>query len=413
MPIGIENRDSSFFTVESPDIKLTQKEFSNNLLSLTIIERTNAMPQGTLAFYDPDFRFSRILRTGVSLVLSWGYRNLNETPDSLLANKLNTDEISGSLIRRGLRGFVSSPSGEGGADGVVRYNCNFTAYGFRGDKQSKLFTEGTKASVISQAFDDLGISPAKRLIDFSLGTDVVTPDKAVRQDETTFLFLTRLAKEWRTLFQVGFSPIGEPIAIFIDPNKIIDNNYPRWALGAIGKSNVIGYKGKLNNVKSYKWKSNESESGVGDNVRLDIINGKIVFRRFVAEQEKVVSYRLNEEAIQKVFKDAGDLQSQTELLTELLSKKDFESIKHFFVPVTTTTAPQGFGYRINCEMIGNPLYTPPNQIVINNGFPDRLGGKEAIYYLNTVTHRIDRSGYNMSVEIIDVFTLSPIGLPVR
>lgn len=413
--IGLENKDSSFFTIESPDIALQGFDFNKNLISLSITEKMSAMPQGTLTFYDPNHYFSRVLRTGVRLIISWGYRNLNNTPDSLIAEKLNFDEVSGQIVRRGFEGFVSSPSGGGSANGVVTYNCNFTAFGFRGKEESKIYSEGTKQTVIQKAFDDLGIDPIRRYINFTLQNDSVTIDKFIRQEESTFAFLNRLAIEWQSIFHVAFSPDGKSIGMFIDVNRIGTVSLPLWALNAKGFSNVLGYKGELNNVKSYKWSSSESESGIGDNVKMDIVDGQIIFRRYVAEEESVITYRLDQKKIQEVFSDAAidGLGQQIKLTQELLSKKDFESIKHFFIPVETTTAPQGFGYRLNCEMIGNPLYIPGNLIKINNGFPDRLGGTQSKWYLQGVSHTIDSSGYNMSIEVVDVFNLSPIGLPVR
>jgi hypothetical protein len=411
--IGIENKDSSFFTIESSDVSLTGTDFNKNLISLSITERSAGMPTGTLTFYDPKHIFSRILRTGVSLAISWGYRNQNADIGSLLSKKLNFDEVTGGLIRRGLKGFISSPKGKGNSSGVVTYDCNFTAYGFRGEKQSKIYDSGTKKDVISLAFNDLGVSPIKRLIDFTLGQDTVSSIKSIRQDESTFLFIQRLAKEWRALFQIGFSPAGETIALFIDPNKLNTTQYQTWALGAIGLSNIIGYKGEINNEISYSWSSNESESGVGDNVKLDIVDGKIIFRKYSAEQKKVITYRLDIEKIQDVYNDADNFDQQIKITKELLSKKDFESIKHFFIAEQSSTAPTGYGYRINCEMIGNPLVSPPNQVIINNGFPDVLGSSDSIWFFENVTHNINNSGYKMSVEIIDVFTLSPIGMAIR
>ena len=415
MPIGILNKDSSFFTVESPDITLENQDFSKNLISLTITEKTSAMPQGALQFYDPKHYYSRILRTGARLRISWGYKSYFETPDSLLAKTLNFDEVTGELVRRGYEGFVSSPTGGGSGDGIITYNCNFTAFGFRGEKESKIHSTGTKASIVSKAFDALGISETKRLIDFSFGTDKVTADRYIRQDQTTFAFLNRLAIEWRAFFHVGFSPDGESIAIFIDEARIGNENLPKWILGATGKSNIIGYKGELNNVISYTWNSSESESGIGDNVRLDIVDGQIIFRRYVAEEERVVTYRLDEKKIQDVYSDNTNqgLEQQIKLTQDLLSKNDFEQIKHFFTPVESTTAPSGYGYRINCEMIGNPLFIPGSIIKINNGFPDRLCAEQSKWYMQTVTHKIDRAGYFMSIEVVDTFNLSPVGLVIR
>jgi len=410
--IGLENKDTSFFTVESPDVTLKDVNFSKNLISLNIQEKMGAIPQGSLSFYDPNHYFSRILRTGVRLIISWGYRNALDTPDSLIERKLNFDEVSGNLIRRGYQGFVSSPTGSGGKDGNVVFNCNFSSFGFRGEDESKLYTTGNKASVVNKAFDDIGIT--KKYIDFTLGGDLVTVDKYVRQDESTFAFLNRMAVEWQAFFHVAFSPDGDPVGVFIDKNKIGSTSLPLWVLNARGKSNAIGWKGELNNVISYKWSSSESERGVGDNVRLDIVDGQIQFRQYSAEQEKVVTWRLDQTKIQNAFAGAGSegLDSQIKLTQELLSKNDFEEIKKFFTPVDQTTAPDGYGYRLNCEMIGNPLYIPGNLIAVKNGFPDRIGGDQSKWYLHSVSHKIDRSGYMMSIEVVDVFNLSPIGLPV-
>lgn len=412
--IGLENKDSSFFSIESSDIELSGVDFNKNLISLNINEQMGSLPKGSLQFYDPKHYYSRILRTGVKLIISWGYKNLLTTPDSLIANNLNFDEVTGQLVRRGYEGFCSSPTGSGGADGVIRYNCNFLAWGFRGEEVSKTYIGGKKKDIISQAFNDLGISPTKRMIDFTLGDDSVTADKYTRQDESTFAFLARLAIEWKAIFHVAFSPSGESVGIFIDSNKIGTIPLATWILEAGGLSNAIGYKGELNNVISYSWSSSESESGVGDNVRLDFVDGQIVFRQYVAEEEKVITWKLDEKKIQEAYKVAGleGQESQIRLTKELLSKEDFESIKHFFIPVEQTTAPSGYGYRVKCKMIGNPLYIPGNLIILNNGFPDRLGGDQSKWYLNSVNHSIDRSGYNMDIEIVDVFNLSPIGLPI-
>jgi len=411
--IGLENKESAFFTVESPDVELTEVNFNKNLISLNIMEKMGALPTGTLSFYDPKHYFSRILRTGVTLRISWGYKNALETPDSLLAKKLNFDEITGQLIRRGFEGFVSSPTGSGSNDGVVTYNCNFTSWGFRGEEFGDVYKTGKKKNVISQAFDKLGISSTKRLIDFTLGEDSIT-DKYVRQEESTFAFLNRLSIEWQAFFHVAFSPAGESVGMFIDKNKVGTTPFPSWVLNATGSSYVIGYMGELNNVKSYTWTSSESEKGVGDNVRLDIVDGQIQFRQYVAEEEKVITWRLNLKKIQETYGEAasGGLYEEIKLFRELWSKNDFESIKHFFTPVEQTTAPSGYGYRLNCEMIGNPLFIPGSLIKIQNGFPDRLGGDQGKWYLHSVNHKIDRSGYNMSIEVVDVFNLSPIGLPV-
>lgn len=425
--IGISNKDSSFFSIESPDVDLVESDFAKDLISLSVTERMDGMPQGTLRFNDPKHYFSRILRTGAKLTISWGYRKRDIAPDSLLTKKLNLDEVTGQLVRRGLEGFVTAPSGGGASNGVVTYNCNFTSYGFRGEDRSKKFNNGTKADVISQVMDRIGVDPKRRLIDFLVGSDVLNTEREVRQDETDYRFLTKKAREWKALFSVGYAQDGASVAIFIDPWKVGNIPFSKWKTGASGFSHILGYKGELSNIISYTWKSNESESGVGDSVKMEIVDGQPVFRRYIAKQQEIITYRLDTEKVAEVFKDqAAGLGSQTKIFKELFSTKTFKEIEHFFDPIRSTTAPFGFGYRINAQMIGNPLFSPPNQIVFNNGIPDRIltseikstfekrvPGKTQIqnkFYLNEVTHTIDRSGYLMKSEIIDTFALSDIGL---
>jgi hypothetical protein len=144
--IGIENFDSSFFTIESDDLDflnnkkstgnimsrqqgqkfmeeagaLTNAVMSKALISLTITERMEGLPQGTIQLYDPDNIYSRILRSFARLKISWGYKKWLETPDSLLAKKINLDEISGSIVRRGLEVMISNPSGGGESENHKR-----------------------------------------------------------------------------------------------------------------------------------------------------------------------------------------------------------------------------------------------------------------------------------------------------
>ena len=45
--IGIENKDSSFFTIESSDIDLGNLNLSKNLISLNISEQMDSMATGS------------------------------------------------------------------------------------------------------------------------------------------------------------------------------------------------------------------------------------------------------------------------------------------------------------------------------------------------------------------------------
>jgi len=411
---GLENKDASFFTIESPDITLPESSFEKYLISLSIEESMGALSAGSLTFYDPNNYFSRVLRTGVRLIISWGYKRTLAELETLGENQFNLDEVSGQLARRGYLCFVNNPSGGGDANGVITYNCNFTTSGFQGEELSQVYTQGTKKSVVDDALDNLGISRTNRFVNFTLGSDSVTTDKGVRQDESTFAFLNRLSIEWKALFYVAYGANGKPVAVFIDRNVVGKTPLPLWVMNATGGSNALGYKGKLSNVISWRWSSSESEKGVGDHVSAEIVDGQIQYRQYVATQEKVITWRLDNEKIQTVFDEAGadGIAAQLQLTQDLLDTKTFDEVKHYFTPFEDTTAPTGYGYRLSCEMIGNPLMMPGSAIKLINGFPDRLGGGNAKWFVQSVSHRIDSAGYTMKVEITDVFNLSPIGLPV-
>lgn len=411
--IGLQNRDSSFFTVDSNDVRLRTREMSRDLISFALTERIGALPQGTLSFYDKHDSYSRILRTGANLRVTWGYRNLDLLNNNFV-NNISLDEISGSLIRRGYSGFVTSPGGSGGSDGVKIYNCNFTSHGFRGIQKRESYSSGTKASVVLEAMVEMGIPPTNAIIDFDIGTDAVTEDKKVYRDNSAYRFLTIRAKEWRAVFSVAFDPAGIPFGVFVSPQKVGRADIKLRKEGATGSTHNIGYKGELNNVISYTWKSNESQSGVGQNIVIDVVDGQPVFRRFIAAQETVITYKLDVAKVHEEFEDAAldGFASQNRWVQDMLNVKTFAEIERFFVQQRSTTAPQGFGYKIQLKMIGNALYSTPNIVSLKNGFPGRLGNSQTIYYLNEVSHKIDRSGYNMSCEIVDAFTFSQAGIVV-
>jgi hypothetical protein len=412
--IGITNRDSSFVTIESPDVQVKDSDLSKYFQTFSITERSNAMPQGSLTFNDPDHILSKILRIGARIKLSWGYKDFGTTLQSLLPVDLNFDEITGPLVRRGYEGIVTSPKGSGGQNGKITYNCNFTGIGFRGIDTKNEFSSGKKRDVVNKVFDDIGVSSTFRFVNFSRGDENVTPTQSVRQDETSFRFLTNKAKEWRALFMLSYLPSGEIGGIFIDPGNLDQNPFVRWMFSSTGNSHYLDYGGSVSNVQSYTWTNLQGESGVGDNVQLEIVNGEIVFRQFVVEEQKVTTYRLNQEKVQSIFQDqSADITTKTRIMQDYLSTKSFDQVKHFFDPVESSTAPQGYGYRLKAKMLGNPLFSPPSLIRIGTGFPEQIGNSQTSWYLESVTHNIDISAYLMDIEVVDAFAKSPVGLVIQ
>ncbi len=119
MSININNKDSSFFTIVSPDIVETEQDLTSKIISLTINEEMGRLPYGTLTLYDPTLIYSRILRNGLKLDVTWGYKRWDDSEKSVVLVSLNTDEISGRRERRGFNAIVSAPSGSGTQDGKL------------------------------------------------------------------------------------------------------------------------------------------------------------------------------------------------------------------------------------------------------------------------------------------------------
>ena len=412
MSVNINNKDLSFFTVTSPDIEETEQDLTSKIISLTINEEMGRLPFGTLTLYDPTQVYTRILRNGLKMDITWGYKVFDDGEKTKVLVNLNTDEMTGRRERRGFNAIISSPSGSASQGGQVVYNCNFSSLGFRGDEYSRDFEDMKKKDIVRRVFDELGVSSAFRDIRFQLGEQELSGDTKVRQDETNFQFLVRMSYEWRALFRLGHTPKGEIAGIFIDPDYLNRTYFHDWTTGGKGQSNYFDFMGAVSNVISYTWKNNEGENGVGDNVQMTMIDGKPTFLRFVQENEKVVAYRLVPERIGEELTKKGlesGIQGQTRLMKDWLNVKDFEQIKRFFVPIESSTAPQGFGYEIKAKMIGNPLVSPPTIANFGEGFPERIGNIQTKWYVRKVAHTINNTGYFMDVEIVDAFAISPTG----
>jgi len=409
---GLSNKDSSFFEIQSPDVSIDDLIMTKDLISLTIVEEMGKLPVGTIQLYDPNFIYARILRTGVSVNLAWGYKNADVSVQQNLANILNLDEFKGTIERRGLQMMCLQPSGGASVNSLVHFNANLMAIGLRGEDQVRVFRSGTKGSVVRQVLTEMGV--AIQDVRFERQLEVITSETEIRQWESNFAFLTRMAsREWRTLFSMNYTPSGKLAAVFIDPWLIGTSAYQKFVTGGSGGSNYLDYKGQVSNVISYNWTNNEGEQGQGQNVRMLIVDGKATFVRYVVQDDKVITYQLRPDRIKEEFDrkgtDSGFL-GQTELLKDFLSVKDFVTIERFFDPIEEKTAPQGLGYKVNARMFGNPMITASNIAKFGQGFPDQIGSSSTKWYIRQVVHTINRDGYFMEVEIADAYTLTPTGV---
>lgn len=429
MSIGLNNKDSSFFIIESPDIETKYQNISRQVISFSYIEEMQKLGMGSLVLYDPDLTLARMFRVGARLLISFGYKKSDTALQSQLGNMMNANEMIGQIERRGILAYVVNPSGSASPQGVITYNMNFGEFGFRGNKEEIIYNSGTKADIIAQVFDRMKISPALRDIRFDRGVAQVTNYNPIIQEETDFKFLSTKAYEWQAIFRIAYTQSGDIAGMFLSPRYLGTSPFQNQILEATGSSNYFDYRGKVANVISYSWENKEGENGTGDNTILSIVDGQIVARKYIAEQQKVVTYRLNTDKIQEHLASAdakNGVQGQMEFVSQYLGVNDFAVLVHdgFFTPIESCTAPQGYGYSINCHVLGNPLITPPNEALFGDNFPDQIGkvilpghaytgnitsSQKNKWFIRKVTHSISMSGYFTDVEIVDAFSISPTG----
>jgi hypothetical protein len=415
MGIGLTNKDMSFFSVESDDIDLEKQVMSQDIQNLTITEELGKMDTGSITFNDPNHFYSRVLRTGVTLRIAWGYAMFGSDL-SIPENLFNADEFSQNLERRGLRVLVVGPQGRADEQGRVTYNCNFQALDMRGSNNFVRYTSGNKGDVIGQIMDRLGIDPAHRDINFQRMQEKITPSTEVMQWESDFKTLARLSIEWRTVFRMGYAQDGAPVGIFVDPWAIGDSPATATLSGA-ATSVYYDYRGgyinqpgaaAIANVQSYSWKDQSGESGVGDNIQMRWVGGKPVFYHYVAETQSVTVWELNEGAMQAELDRHENFLDKAAVIKEWVGARTFEQIKDYFTPIKQETAPQGSGIITNIVTIGNPMFTAGLRAELGPGFPERVRQKGVAVYIRKVAHKID-ANYMCDHELVDAFVLSPTG----
>lgn len=423
--IGITNKDSSFFSIKSKDIftpdSLEDKDnvtdlIEKDVISLTVNEEIDQMTKGSVTLYDPNDLYADNLIEGIELDIAWGYKSFGEILRKIKVEKPDKDEIESNADRRGLKAIIMNPQGTGDQTGVNTYTFSFYGNEILAAKKVKKFETGKRKDVIAELFNELNVVIG--IINFKQGNDSVTKKTAVRQDSTPFKLLTELSRQWNAFMIVTRNQKGELIGVFIDPERLDQEDIIRKIFNVNGTLRTFQYKqGEFSNVISYTWKRHIGEGVIGDNARITIINGVVNIQRFDAKTETVKTWRLNNDKIKKELETRDSISEKLKLTKQWLQVKDFAQIEKFFDEIENSTAPQGLGYTINLKLRGDPMIAPPLRIKMDKGFPGRLqqqpkalGGKRVKdgvkYYIRKVTHTIDRSGYNMDCEVGDVVAIT-------
>ena len=410
--IGLHNADSSFFDINIDDVKVTKQAINDDVISLSIIEEVGKAASGTLQLYDPNLEYPSLLRMGMKLSITWGYKSADTSIEVLQAVKENSQEMQGSFQREGMTAYIMSPSGNGNSKGLSIYNCNFYGTEWSKTENRKVYGTGrSKYDVIVELFGNLKIVAYD--IAFTRGSELITDDTQLLQWESDFRFLQRCARDWKCVFRVGYTPSGTLYGMFIDHDKFDLVQFNKITTGAsFGNSIQLDWKWGLANVKEYSWQNHAGESGSGDHVNIQWINGKPTFIRYIAENETVRAYRFVPSKVTEELKrrgNTGGIASQTEYLKWATAQIDFNSMrelvtKGYFVPVDESTSPQGLGYSVNVKMLGNPLITPPIYAKFGEGFPHSLASSQFKMFMRKVEHVIDKTGYKINAEIVDTLT---------
>ena len=424
MSIGIFNRDSSFFSVDAPSLSLVGNSSpvkDEDIIEFTVEEELGKILSGSLKLLDTNHVYSRIYNVGTKLKITWGYKLASQDPRSFL-----TDLSSGVLVGRGYRqaliGYVTSPGGSGGNDGAITFSMNWYGQETRGGIEPQIYSSGTKATVISQVLQKMNVPITGQFIDFKRGNEVITSTTCPIQWQTNFRFLMDMSFEWGAVFRIGQDSVGNPIAMFTDFGSPLMDAFTKLCSHAIMGSYIqLGYKAGSASpstpVKEYTWQNKMGMDGTGDNVQITMINGQPQFFRYNAKTQSVETWILNTNKIKAAMASQPTAIGKTNLMKQWVGAKTFNEVKWAFDKSVETTAPQGAGYTMDIKAIGNPCYTPGVRCSFSSegtgqggGFPDfcyPIKGKAMInWFSRKVTHRVDRTGYNMDSEICDAFALN-------
>lgn len=394
MSLELYNHDGTWFKVESPDIK-TDMVKTEDVMSLNVTEEMAKMDSGTIQLLDRNNVYSRILRPGVKLLVSWGTRMGQPT-----ASQRSPIEV-----------MINSPSGGGDGGGRITFNCSFMALMSRGSDLVKWYETGTKADVISDAMTRCGVSIANQEINFARGSEAITSGTKVMQNESDFRFLVKYADEWRAAFRTGRDRQGNQIACFVDYAKLKTSNFVGRMTGESSTHLEYGYGTSLSgraNVLEYSWQDHSMDAATGQGVRIYEADGKIQMQTYNVENETVTTWRLVPELIEAELK-THDLSGQSKLMGDYLSVRTFDQIKRFFIEDTTTTAPQGSGLTADAKLMGDPTVTAAMIATFGSGFPSRFGADDRTWWIRKAEHNLSTAGYFTGVSISDAYAFSPTG----
>ena len=401
MNTQIYNNGTYFFNIKTNNIEINSV-INDDVISFTLCETLGEMTNGSLTMEDDNDVYSRIFVNGMQFSISFGYRSFNSFTGPYVTS-----------FRKDIQCVVASPSGGGQSNGSKTFTVTFYSLDVADRKQYRVFTaEGNRANVISKLLLETGVELENQTISFKKGAYPVDAENQIRQYETSFALLSSLAREWGCLFWISTNAAGQRLGSFIDPTQIAQSGlqYIQQITPGIQPLELYFNAGPNSNVISYDWQQHIGDGANGDaiNIRTDF-KGRMIFDRVVVENDKFVAYTLNPDRIEKALDKAGNNGNYTEFVNNLLSQPEFnKTVKYYFDAAESSTAPQGFGFTITVQMVGDPFLLPYRQVSFKAGFPAALNahGLSQDFFILKAAHSITKGGYMTSIEIVDSYTLA-------
>jgi hypothetical protein len=267
--------------------------------------------------------------------------------------------------------------------------------------------------VIQTLVDEIG---GKLTIDFPAMDDKLDKKNQLNQNnETNMAMLYRLAGKYNTKLVYQHDPNFKQYVVYvIDWAK--EKKYKLAELrGLKGAYHYFDYGTKNSNIIGGNFDTNNS-TPLGSTAELRIgTDGKLILISRPSGQESAIVYTLNEAKIKEDLKK-GNFVDQTQLLSKVLASDTEDFIKTgglrdiYFKRDTQLTAPEGYGWTADFDVVANPLYQVGDRAVIGmdaeissipprfktrytNGVPDI----KTTWRITQIVHNMSADGYTMKV----------------
>jgi hypothetical protein len=379
----IWRRENAFF-----DIKILDEAASQDVINFSIAEEVEKTDDIALTLYDPEDAYARRLKFGTVVGVEWGT----------------------TVTRRYSKGIVTSMSGNAGDNGVKTTTINIQAVI---DNQTKtILHSGRRSDIVKKILSQMGVSLTNMIVSAMPAIETQLP-----QMQDDFNFLVNLSRKWGCHFKLSYDALGMLHAAFCAAAEL--GSFAE----SIGGTNFFATKlyygvsdalGALiaPNVRSYSWQYNPV-GGAGQGAAITTgADGMPQLTRYVVEGESVTTYRLNMERCEEAVKQyADDATAVTNFWLQVLSPDvGWDTAKAYYDATSQNTASETFGYKVSCELPGNPRIMPGSMVYFGAGFPDALGATNRVWWARSVKHSLATSGFTTTIDVVDSTAMTDVGV---